>query len=100
MPKVFYSNPQENTMKSHETPIPSVMTSVLRFICFVVLLATTVLSSPVAHASTDYGPAIYREAYPGHWYTTGYGKRFYIIHDMEGYYWGTIYWFQRSTVYA
>ena len=53
-----------------------------------------------AQASADYGPAIYREAYPGHWYTSGYGKRFYVIHDMEGYYWTTISYFQRSTTQA
>src|SRR5436190_24279989 len=52
------------------------------------------------HASTDYGPAIYREAYPGHWYTSGYGHKFFVEHDMEGYYWGTISYFQRSTTSA
>src|ERR1043165_9788186 len=48
-------------------------------------------------ASTDYGPAIWRSAYSGHWYTSGYGHRFMVEHDMEGYYWGTISYFQRSS---
>lgn len=53
-----------------------------------------------AQASSDYGPAIWRSAYPGHWYTSGYGKKFYVIHDMEGYYWGTISYFQQSGTQA
>jgi hypothetical protein len=53
-----------------------------------------------ANASTDYGPAIYREAYPGHWYTSGNGHKFHVVHDMEGYYLSTISYFQRSTTQA
>src|SRR4029079_4210289 len=45
-------------------------------------------------ASGDYGPAIWRQACGGHWYTSGNGKRFYVIHDMEGYYLSTISYFQ------
>lgn len=48
-------------------------------------------------ASTDYEPAIYREAYPGHWYTTGNGHRFAVIHDMEGYYLSTISYLQQES---
>lgn len=52
--------------------------------------------SGLAQASTDYGPAIWRPAYSGHWYTTGNGHRFHVVHDMEGYYWGTISYLQQS----
>jgi hypothetical protein len=62
---------------------------------FLVLVAF--LLGHVAQASTDYGPAIWRSAYSGHWYTSGYGHRFMVIHDMEGYYWGTISYFQKSS---
>ena len=48
-------------------------------------------------ASTDYAPAIWRSAYSGHWYTTGYGHRFIVEHDMEGYYASCISYFQKST---
>lgn len=50
----------------------------------------------LARASTDYEPAIYREAYSGHWYTSGNGHKFAVIHDMEGYYLSTISFFQRE----
>jgi N-acetyl-anhydromuramyl-L-alanine amidase AmpD len=58
------------------------------------------ISLTCSQASTDYGPAIYREAYPGHWYTSGNGHKFHVIHDMEGYYQSTISYFQRSTTQA
>src|SRR5438477_9055465 len=54
-------------------------------------------AATVVHASTDYGPAIWRSACSGHWYTSGYGHKFYIEHDMEGYYWGTISFFQNCS---
>ncbi len=37
-------------------------------------------------ASTDYGPAVDRMITCSKWYTSGYGKKFVVIHDMEGYY--------------
>ncbi len=39
-----------------------------------------------ALASSDYGPAIWSPVCSGHWYTSGYGHKFAVIHDMEGYY--------------
>src|SRR5436305_9410293 len=48
----------------------------------------------IACASSDYGPAIWRPACNGHWYTSGYGHKFFVEHDMEGYYWTTISMFQ------
>jgi hypothetical protein len=44
----------------------------------------------------DYTKAIWRQAYPGHWYTSGHTRQFHVIHDMEGYYWATISYFQQS----
>ncbi len=43
-----------------------------------------------AQASSDYGPAIWRPACSGHWNTSGNGKKFHVVHDMEGYYASTI----------
>ena len=60
------------------------------------LLCLTIGASPLL-ASTDYGPAIWRSAYSGHWYTSGYGHRFIVEHDMEGYYASCITYFQRSS---
>jgi len=42
-------------------------------------------TSPIL-ASTDYGPAIWRPACASEQYTTGYGKKCLVVHDMEGYY--------------
>src|SRR5438034_8038975 len=47
-------------------------------------------AASIAHASTDYGPATWRSACSGHWYTSGYGHKFHVCHDMEGYYASTI----------
>src|SRR5687767_6524865 len=41
--------------------------------------------TPPLFASTDYAPAIWRPACDD-FFSGGYGKRFYVIHDMEGYY--------------
>jgi hypothetical protein len=43
----------------------------------------------------DYPAAIWRPAYPGHWYTSGNGRHFVVIHDMEGYYLSTISYFSK-----
>src|SRR5205807_9420195 len=36
----------------------------------------------------------------GHWYTTGNGHKFHVIHDMEGYYLSTISYFQNCNTQA
>ena len=51
-------------------------------------------------AQPDYPGAIWRPAYPGHWNTSGSGRYFVVIHDMEGYYLSTISYFQRETTQA
>ncbi|HWF19077.1 MAG TPA: hypothetical protein VG754_07410, partial [Verrucomicrobiae bacterium] len=48
----------------------------------------------------DYTNALWNQAYQGHWYTSGYGHYFCIIHDMEGYYESTISYFQQSGTQA
>ena len=66
-------------------------------------LATTSLflfTALTVRASTDYGPAVWRPCYPSHLYTSGYGHKFHVIHDMEGYYLTTISYFQHSTTDA
>lgn len=68
--------------------IPSITTA---------LLAVGAVS---VHGSADYGPAVWRPAYNGHWYTSGYGKKFYVEHDIEGYYWSCISYFQQSGTQA
>ncbi len=71
--------------------------TILRVGAKLLLLAGLFLTGIQAKASTDYGPAIWRPAYSGHWYTSGYGHRFMVEHDMEGYYASTISYFQRSS---
>ena len=39
-----------------------------------------------ATATPDYPLAHWVSANPGNWYTSGYGRFFVVIHDMEGYY--------------
>ena len=57
-------------------------------------------ASMTVQAQPDYPPAIWRPAYPGHWYTSGNGHHFLVIHDMEGYYLSTISYFQQSGTQA
>jgi hypothetical protein len=61
-------------------------------------LATTTAMASVAYASADYGPAVWRPVCSGKWNTSGYGKKFFVIHDMEGYYLTGIAYIQRCDV--
>ena len=67
-------------------------------VCLPVL--ALLLTAAAARAQPDYPPALWNQAYPGHWYTTGFSHSFCIIHDMEGYYLSTISYFQHSTTKA
>ena len=49
-------------------------------------VALFLTATPRAKATADYGPAVDRMLTCAKYYTTGYGKRFVVIHDMEGYY--------------
>jgi N-acetylmuramoyl-L-alanine amidase len=59
-----------------------------------------IATATAANASSDYGPAIWNPAYSGHWYTSGNGHKFCVIHDMEGYYLSTISYFKQSGTQA
>lgn len=48
----------------------------------------------------DYPLAKWAQAASGHWYTTGVGDYFVVIHDMEGYYLSTISYFQNPATQA
>src|SRR3954465_10736551 len=60
---------------------------------FALILGAGIVGT-AALAQPDYGPAIWRQAYAGHWYTSGHGHQFLVIHDMEGYYLSTISYIQ------
>ena len=53
---------------------------------FAGILLGAVAGGVTVQASTDYGPAIWRACGCTKWNTSGSGHRFYVIHDMEGYY--------------
>ncbi len=59
-------------------------------------LATQAYTS--IQASTDYGPAVWRPVCSGKWNTSGSGHRFYVEHDMEGYYLSSISYMQKCSV--
>jgi N-acetylmuramoyl-L-alanine amidase len=61
-----------------------------------VLSLGALAATTLAYASADYGPAIWNPAYPNHWYTSGNGHKFHVVHDMEGYYLSTISYFKQS----
>ncbi|MDB6125937.1 MAG: hypothetical protein JWQ71_4930 [Pedosphaera sp.] len=65
-----------------------------------VALAAVLSGAMAVQAQPDYGPAIWRPVYSGHWYTSGNGHKFVVIHDMEGYYLSTISYFQQSGTQA
>src|SRR5881392_179082 len=58
------------------------------------LTVGAVAAISTVQASTDYGPAIWRQACSGHWYTGYTARQVYVIHDMEGYYASTISYLQ------
>lgn len=53
-----------------------------------------------AEDTPDYPLAKWAQAAAGHWYTSGYGDFFVVIHDMEGYYLSTISYFQNPSTQA
>jgi N-acetyl-anhydromuramyl-L-alanine amidase AmpD len=48
----------------------------------------------------DYPLAKWAQAADGHWYTSGFGDYFVVIHDMEGYYLSVISYFQDPATQA
>ncbi|MDQ6632404.1 MAG: N-acetylmuramoyl-L-alanine amidase [Verrucomicrobiota bacterium] len=51
---------------------------------------SAVLGTNIATASSDYGPAIWNPPCNANYYTSGYGHKFHVCHDMEGYYQATV----------
>src|ERR1043165_6078278 len=63
------------------------------------LLSGAFLATWSVQASTDFGPATYRPMSGcTKWYTSGNGKIFVVIHDMEGYYASTISYLNRCDI--
>ena len=62
---------------------------------YAALLGTASIS---LQASTDYGPAVWRPVCSGKWNTSGHGHKFYVEHDMEGYYLSSIAYMQKCSV--
>lgn len=48
------------------------------------------IGGQAVYASTDYGPANWYSSCNANYYTSGYGHKFVVCHDMEGYYAGVI----------
>ncbi|MDB6025680.1 MAG: N-acetylmuramyl-L-alanine amidase, negative regulator of AmpC, AmpD [Verrucomicrobiales bacterium] len=58
-------------------------------------------ATSAVQASTDYGPAIYKPMSGcSKWYTSGNGHIFCVIHDMEGYYLGSMSYLNNCSVSA
>lgn len=69
-------------MKTIENPSS---TSLQKLMKWSLPLTSIVALAPQLIASTDHPPAIWRPACDD-FFSSGNGKRFYVIHDMEGYY--------------
>ncbi|MDQ6630265.1 MAG: N-acetylmuramoyl-L-alanine amidase, partial [Verrucomicrobiota bacterium] len=59
------------------------------------LILSAAFTTNMAIASADYGPAIWNPPCNANYYTSGYGHKFHVVHDMEGYYQSTISMFNR-----
>ncbi len=74
-------------------PVPQIVRRISCFAvlkCFV-LLAALGFSAAESQAQPDYAPAHWTPMVGcSKWYTTGNGRIFLVIHDMEGYYWTSI----------
>src|SRR5438094_6842631 len=79
---------QRNKMKTH--------TKLLEYSALILGAATT----STALASSDYGPAIWNPPSCTKWYTSGYGHKFCVVHDMEGYYSGSVSYLNNCNVSA
>ena len=50
------------------------------------------LGTTMAWAQPDYAPAHWTPPGCTKWYTSGNARKFCVIHDMEGYYLGSVSW--------
>jgi N-acetyl-anhydromuramyl-L-alanine amidase AmpD len=96
---VFPQHPATKMPQSEAKPTHKETKSMTKTILKSIALVGAVAAMS-ASASTDYAPAIWSPAYSGHWYTSGYGHKFHVIHDMEGYYLSTISYFKQSGTQA
>ncbi len=62
---------------------------------FIAVIAGFCLAAGNALAQPDYAPAHWTPPACTKWYTTGNGRVFLVIHDMEGYYWDSISYLNR-----
>ncbi|MDQ6632081.1 MAG: N-acetylmuramoyl-L-alanine amidase [Verrucomicrobiota bacterium] len=58
------------------------------------LIFSAIAATTVAYGSGDYGPAIWNPPCNANYYTSGYGHKFHVVHDIEGYYQSTISYFK------
>ncbi len=65
-----------------------------------VFVGATAVGLSMSQAQPDYPGAIWSPAYKNHWYSSGNGHRFVVMHDMEGYYLTTISYFQQRSTSA
>lgn len=62
------------------------------------ITASAIAATTAVNASSDYGPAIWHPICNANWYTSGYGHKFHVVHDMEGYYASVINWFDNCSM--
>jgi hypothetical protein len=87
-------------MKTKRTQTPKRTDATLLFQRFSLAGIALAASTGTMQASGDYGPAIWRPACSGKWYTSGNGHKFAVIHDMEGYYWSSMSYLNQCGVQA
>ncbi len=63
------------------------------------LVVSAIAAAISAKGSGDYGPAIWNPNC-GQYYTSGYGHKFHVVHDIEGYYLSTISYFKNCSTQA
>ncbi|MDQ6631098.1 MAG: N-acetylmuramoyl-L-alanine amidase [Verrucomicrobiota bacterium] len=69
-------------------------TKINQLIKYSALASSALVATSVAYASADYGPAIWNPPCNANYYTSGYGHKFHVCHDMEGYYQATVSYFK------
>ncbi len=85
-------------MKPKNPSFPGDKNRLAEFSTGMAALAVCVVGA-TAHASTDYPPAtFYGTGSCSKWNTSGHGKKFYVHHDMEGYYLTGISYLQQCSV--
>ncbi|MDQ6631490.1 MAG: N-acetylmuramoyl-L-alanine amidase, partial [Verrucomicrobiota bacterium] len=69
-------------------------TKINQLIKYSALASSALVATSVVYASGDYGPAIWDPPCNANYYTSGYGHKFHVCHDMEGYYQSTVSYFK------